>query len=164
MTDVRDAAPGVHLRPVEDRDLEVFFDHQADPEATAMAAFPARGRDRFMAHWAKIRADDATLQRTIVADGTVAGNIVSWEQDGRRVLGYWVGREHWGRDVATAALAQFVGEVATRPLHAQVATHNLGSIRVLEKAGFRRDSDAEAEVGAAADDDDIEEYAFVLDA
>jgi RimJ/RimL family protein N-acetyltransferase len=158
MAEVRD----VRLRAVEDEDIEVFFDHQVDPEAVAMAAFPGRDKDQFSAHWAKIRADGTTVLRTIVADATVAGNIVSWEQDGQRLLGYWVGREHWGRGVATKALALFVGEVSTRPLHAHVAVHNKGSMRVLEKCGFRRDRTEEPL--APAPDDGIEEFAFVLDA
>ena len=162
MAEVRDAAREVRLRAVEDRDLDAFFDHQADPEATEMAAFPARGKDQFAAHWARTRADDTAIQRTIVADGTVAGNIGSWEQDGRRLVGYWVGREHWGRGVATQALAQFVGQVAARPLYAHVAVHNVGSIRVLEKCGFRRDRVQEAT--APVPDDGIEELIFVLDA
>ena len=89
MTGVHDAIPEVQLRNVEDRDLEVFFDHQADPQAVEMAAFPARDRDQFTAHWAKIRADDTLVVRTIVADGMVAGNIGSWPQDGQQFLGYW---------------------------------------------------------------------------
>ena len=31
-----------------------------------------------------------------------------WEQDGRRLIGYWVGMEFWGRGLATRALAEFV--------------------------------------------------------
>ncbi len=162
MTGVRDVTYEVRLRGVEDQDLDVFFDHQVDPKATEMAAFPARDKDQFTAHWAKIRADDTTVVRTIVADGRVAGNIGSWQQNGQRLLGYWVGREHWGRGVATAALARFVDEVSTRPLHAHVAVHNIGSIRVLEKCGFRRDHAQEAK--APAPDDGIEEFIFVLDA
>lgn len=152
----------VRLRNVEDLDLDVFFDHQADPKATEMAAFPARDADQFAAHWAKIRADDTVVVRTIVADGVVAGNIGSWEQNGLRLLGYWVGREHWGRGVATQALTQFVDQVSTRPLYAHVAVHNVGSIRVLEKCGFRRDHGQEAK--APAPDDGIEEFIFVLNA
>src|SRR6266545_6656995 len=162
MTGVRDVTYEVRLRGVEDQDLDVFFDHQVDPKATEMAAFPARDKDQFTAHWAKIRADDTTVVRTIVADGRVADNIGSWQQNGQRLLGYWVGREHWGRGVATAALARFVDEVSTRPLHAHVAVHNIGSIRVLEKCGFRRDHAQEAK--APAPDDGIEEFIFVLDA
>ena len=161
MAEVREEAPEVRLRTVEDQDLGVFFKHQADPEATEMAAFRARDRERFDAHWAKIRADDTAIQLTIVVDGAVAGNIGSWEQDGQRLLGYWVGREHWGRGVATKALAQFVGQVTTRPLYAHVAVHNTRSIRVLEKCAFRRDHTQEAK--APAPDDGVEEFIFVLE-
>ena len=101
-----------------------------------MALFPARDREAFDAHWKRILRDDSLVKRTIVDEGRVAGNVLSWEQDGRRLLGYWVGKEFWGRGLATRALAEFVQEVSTRPLYAWVATTNLGSIRVLEKCGF----------------------------
>ena len=162
MTGVRDVTREVRLRSVEDGDLDVFFDHQVDPKAIEMAAFPARDKDQFAAHWAKIRADDTAVVRTIVADGMVAGNIGSWQQNGQRLLGYWVGRAHWGRGVATEALARFVDELSTRPLYAHVAVHNVGSIRVLEKCGFRRDREQEAK--APAPDDGVAEFIFVLDA
>ena len=162
MTGAHGVTPAVHLRSVEDRDLDVFFDHQADPQAVDMAAFPARDKDQFAAHWAKLRADDALVVRTIVADGVVAGNLGSWQENGQQLLGYWLGRECWGRGVATQALALFVDEVSIRPLYAHVAVHNVGSIRVLEKCGFRRDRVEEAK--APAVDDGIKEFIFVLSA
>ena len=162
MTEVGDVTPAVCLRSVEDRDLDAFFEHQADPVAVEMAAFPARDEDQFAAHWAKVRADDANVVRTIVAEGEVAGHIGSWQDGGLQLLGYWVGREYWGRGVATRALALLVDEVSTRPLYAHVAAHNVGSIRVLEKCGFRRDHLQEAQ--ATAPDDGIEELIFVLNA
>ncbi len=152
----------VRLRSVEDSDLGVFFDHQADPDTARMAAFPARDKDQFAVHWARIRADPTVILRTIVADGVVAGNIGSWLLHRQRLLGYWVGREQWGRGVATQALLRFADEVSTRPLYAHVAVHNVGSIRVLEKCGFRHDRGQEAE--APVPDDGIEEFIFVLDA
>jgi len=160
MTGVHDVTPEVSLRGVEDRDLDVFFEHQADPQAVEMAAFPARDKDRFAAHWAKVRADDTLVLRTIVADGMVAGNIGSWPDNGQQLLGYWIGREYWGRGVATQALALLVGELSTRPLYAHVVEHNVGSIRVLEKCGFRRDRVQEAQ--APTPDDGIEELIYVL--
>ena len=160
MTGVDDATPAVRLRSVEDWDLDVFFDHQADPQAVEMAAFPARDKDQFAAHWAKLRADDTLVVRTIVADGMVAGNIGSWQENGQQLLGYWVGREWWGRGVATQALALVVDEVSIRPMYAHVVVHNVGSIRVLERCGFRRDR--VQEVKAPALDDGIEELTFVL--
>jgi RimJ/RimL family protein N-acetyltransferase len=125
----------VTLRHVRDDDLPIFFEHQADPEANRMANFPARERAAFMAHWAKILEGSGT-ERTIEVDGEVAGNLVSWVHDGERDVGYWIGREHWGRGVATAALASFLTLLEERPLSAHVAEHNIGSIRVLEKCGF----------------------------
>ncbi len=150
----------MRLRHVEDRDIDLFFEHQADPQSVEMAAFPARDRERFEAHWAKVRADDTLVARTIVADGSVAGNIGSWQEEGQQLLGYWIGREWWGRGVATRALALLIEEVSVRPLHAHVVAHNVGSIRVLEKCGFERDRTQEAK--APTSDGGIEELVFVL--
>jgi RimJ/RimL family protein N-acetyltransferase len=124
------------LRDVEPADLDVFFEHQADPEATAMALFPARDREAFDAHWRRVLADDSLVKRTIVDEGAVAGNLGVWEQEGRLLVGYWLGREFWGRGLATSALAELLEELDERPLHAWVAASNVGSIRVLEKCGF----------------------------
>ena len=141
------------LRDVQEDDLEVFFEQQREPEGVAMAVFPAREREAFDAHWRRILATDSLVVRTIEVDGEVAGNMGSWEQDGRQLVGYWLGREFWGRGLATAALAGFVQELEVRPLHAWVATSNAGSIRVLEKCGFVR-------IGEHTTD--VEEYLYEL--
>jgi RimJ/RimL family protein N-acetyltransferase len=146
------------LREVVEKDLPVFFDHQRDPEAAQMAAFTPRDRDAFMAHWTtNVLGGEGALVRTILVDGTVAGNVVSWMQDGRRLVGYWVGREHWGRGVATRALALFVDEIPFRPLYAHVATSNVASIRVLQKCGF-----APTGEDPEASDDGVEEVVMAL--
>jgi RimJ/RimL family protein N-acetyltransferase len=127
----------VRLRDIEPNDLHIFYEQQLDADATRMAAFPARDRAAFEAHWAtKILGNPAAVNQTILLDGQVAGNIGSWPQDGVRFVGYWIGKEHWGKGVATRALAAFLHLVTERPLHARVARHNVGSIRVLEKCGF----------------------------
>ena len=126
----------VSLRDVKESDLPTFFDQQLDPEATRMAAFPSRDRDSFMAHWAKSMADEMTTLQTIMFDGRVVGNIVCWEQSGERAVGYWIGREYWGKGIASEALSQFLGQVEYRPLVAHVAKHNIASLRVLQKCGF----------------------------
>jgi len=127
----------IKLRAVIESDLPIFLVHQQDPQATAMAAFPAREREAHLAHWARIMADQTNILRTVVVDGEVVGNIVSWDQSGRREVGYWLGREFWGRGIATRALGLFLDQVALRPLYAHVAKHNVASRRVLEKCGFR---------------------------
>src|SRR4051812_8284449 len=143
------------LREVVEADLPVFYEHQRDPEAAAMAAFPPRDRDAFMAHWTKMLANDSLLTRTVVSDGEVAGNIGCWEADGRMLVGYWIGREFWGRGLATRALAELLDMVDARPLHAYVVKSNVASIRVLEKCGF-------VEVGGHTGDDGIEELFLEL--
>lgn len=144
----------VQLRPVQEGDLPFLYEHQLDDEANRMASFRPRDRDAFMAHWTRILADPTALARTIEADGTVVGNIGSWNHHGVRLVGYWIGREHWGRGFATAALARFLETDLTRPLHALVVPSNVGSIRVLERCGFARSDDD------IATDDEVEEFVY----
>jgi RimJ/RimL family protein N-acetyltransferase len=133
----RPPADDVLLRDVEESDLPVFFEHQLDPEATRMADFPAREREPFMAHWSKVLKEETAVKKTILFEGEVAGNIVSFMNAGEREVGYWIGREFWGRGIATLALAGFLRLEERRPLHARVVRHNVASIKVLEKCGFR---------------------------
>lgn len=126
----------VSLREVEPADLPELFEHQGDPVANAMAASPARDRPAFMAHWERILADPVVVVRAIVADGRLAGNMLSFERDGVRQVGYWIARELWGGGIASAALAGFLDVETRRPLYAGVARWNAGSLRVLEKCGF----------------------------
>ncbi len=131
-------APVIILRAVESADLPVLFEHQLDAEAVRLAAFPSREREAFMAHWAKVLANPANLARTIVWEGRVVGQIGAWTDagSGERSVGYWIGRAHWGRGIASAALVALLDHERERPLTARVAKHNAGSIRVLQKAGF----------------------------
>jgi RimJ/RimL family protein N-acetyltransferase len=135
----------VRLRAVTEDDLPIFFEHQRDPVANRMAAFPPRERDAFMTHWDSILRDASGVVRTIELDGDVAGNVVLFGFEGRREVGYWIGREFWGRGVATRALSAFLHEVEERPIYAGVAETNVASIRVLEKCGFTAVETTDAE-------------------
>ena len=144
------------LRDVTEDDLAVFFEHQREPEANRMAAFAARDWEGFTAHWAdKVLGDASVVKKTIVLDGQVVGNVVSFEQSGTRLVGYWIGSAYWGRGVATRALSEFLGHVQARPLYAHVAQSNRASIRVLEKCGFKV-------CGELTGDDDVEEVILEL--
>jgi RimJ/RimL family protein N-acetyltransferase len=128
------------LRDVTEKDLPIFFEQQSDPEANHMAAFTAKdptNRESFTAHWNKILADATVIIKTIVFEGHVVGNILSYEEDGRPEVSYWLGKEYWGQGLATRALLAFLayGNKA-RPIYARVAKDNPGSRRVLEKCGF----------------------------
>jgi RimJ/RimL family protein N-acetyltransferase len=127
----------VRLREVDDADLDSLFEQQADPACYEPAGLPPRDRAAFDAHWARIRSDPAVTIRTIDVDGRVAGHVLSFAREDSRLAGYWLAREFWGRGLATEALARLLAIDTHRPLVAEVATNNIGSIRVLEKNGFR---------------------------
>jgi RimJ/RimL family protein N-acetyltransferase len=123
----------VLLRDVTEDDLPMLFEHQRDPVANRMAGFTPRDRDAFMEHWTKLLDDESIVKKTVLLDGQVAGNVLGFEHSGRREVGYWIGREHWGKGVATRTLAAFLSHEKTRPLYAGVARHNIASLRVLQK-------------------------------
>ncbi len=151
----------VQLRDALKADLSIFYEQQQEPEATQMAAFPPRDQETFTAHWDRIMADRSIQIRTILFDGFVAGNIACFEQLGEREVGYWLGKEYWGKGIATQALAEFLKEIDTRPLYAHVAKHNIASRRVLEKCGFK--ISGEDKFFSPALGKNIEEYILMLD-
>lgn len=84
----------------------------------------------------------------IEVDGALAGGIgYTPRTDVERVgaeVGYWLGREFWGRGIATAALRLLTGHAfAAQPelqrLFAVPFAANAASARVLEKAGYTRE-------------------------
>jgi len=81
-------------------------------------------------------ANPETILRAIEVDGQVAGHLVSFLIGEERQVGYWLGKEFWGKGIATKALTEFLKIIETRPLFGRVAKHNIGSRRVLEKCGF----------------------------
>jgi RimJ/RimL family protein N-acetyltransferase len=132
-------ADDIVLRDVTDDDLPIFFEQQLDPDAIYMAAFTSKDptdRDAFMAHWARIRADEAIINRTILCDDQVAGSVASFEDFGQLEVTYWLGREFWGKGIATRALAALLEYQTTRPIYARAAKDNAASLRVLQKCGF----------------------------
>lgn len=133
----------IHLRKVEENDLPIFFEHQGDPDANAMAAFTSKdptNRDAFMEHWARIIDDEAIVIRTILCNEQVAGHVLSYPHEDVRKpeVSYWLDKAYWGRGIATRALSAFLLLIQERPVYARVATDNAASLRVLEKCGFVR--------------------------
>jgi RimJ/RimL family protein N-acetyltransferase len=131
----------VSLRPVEDRDLDAIYRQGSDPESIRMAAFTSADpsdRRAFLERQSRLRADTSVVHRVIDVDGAAVGTIGSFHMDDRLEVTYWVDRAHWGKGIASAALALLLAETAERPVYARAASDNAGSLRVLEKAGFRR--------------------------
>lgn len=131
----------VTLRPIEDSDLDTLFELMRDPESVRMAAFTAEDpddREAFDAHMRKIRARTDVTNRVIVGDGRVVGSIACFVLEGDHEITYWVDRSVWGQGVAGRAVALLLEEVTVRPLYGRAASDNVGSIRVLSRAGFEK--------------------------
>ncbi len=131
----------VSLRPLEDRDLDAIYQQMTDPASVRMAAFTAEDqtdRRAFLNRLSRLRADTSVSFRVIDVDGAVAGTIGFFRIDDQPEVTYWVDRTLWGKGVASAALQILLAETAERPVYARAASDSLGSLRVLEKVGFRR--------------------------
>lgn len=90
------------------------------------------------------RGEERQLTRAIMIEGRAAGSIGVFVRDDvyekSAELGYWLAEEHWGRGVMTEAVRQICREAFDRfdilRIFAEPFADNLGSRRVLEKAGF----------------------------
>jgi RimJ/RimL family protein N-acetyltransferase len=129
----------IQLRDVVPDDLSIFYEQQLDPDANQMAAFTSEDpsdQPFFMARWHKILSNEAIIKRTILFEKDVAGHILKFDQFNKPSVSYWIGKQYWGRGIATMALTLFLEEISLRPLYARAAHDNRASIRVLEKCGF----------------------------
>jgi RimJ/RimL family protein N-acetyltransferase len=129
----------VSIRDVIESDFPIFYIQQSDPESRRMAAFTDEkqpDQEAFIERWKSISNRDTNIMKTILYDGQVAGNLMSYLLEGEREVGYWIGKTFWGKGIATRALKLFLDELPERPLFARAAKDNAASLRVLEKCGF----------------------------
>ena len=157
----------VVLRDVIESDLPIFFEQQLDPDANYMAAFTSRDpadRNAFMAHWKRILGDETTINKTILFNGQVAGSVASYEDEefGKPEVTYWIGKNYWGKGIATRALLALLDHVKERPLYARAVKDNIGSLRVLEKCGFAICGEGKGFANARGGE--VEEFILRLDA
>ena len=113
-------------------------------------------RDRFPHPYSRANAlaflkfatqDDEPSNLAIEVHGEAAGGIgFVGGADVERFsaeIGYWLGETYWGRGIATEALVLVTDHVFTRRnmlrLFALPFADNIGSTRVLEKAGYARE-------------------------
>ena len=138
----RAAPAAISLRRTTAADLPLLHELELDQASNTLAGTKPRDWAAFHARWLQILADsDGTatgvIPRVIVADGGVVGAVNISPHEGRDAIGYWIAREHWGRGIATRAVALLLSEFPRRPIFATTAGHNHPSIRVLEKSGFQ---------------------------
>ena len=131
----------LRLRRLIDADLDAVFEWERDPVAVQLAAFTRddpSNRETFDAHYRKIRSDESNTLLAVEIDGCLVGTISSFTIEGDREVSYWIDPARWGEGLATSALAALLAIETTRPLFARVAEHNVGSAKVLDRAGFVR--------------------------
>lgn len=80
--------------------------------------------------------DKDIIKQTIIVENNVVGHILRFEQFGEPEVSYWIGKEYWGKGIATKALREFLKHITIRPLYARAAKDNAGSLKVLKKCGF----------------------------
>ena len=126
----------ISIRNVERGDLPRIYEFQIDPESNRLAVTIPRSADGFRAHWENTLRDQTVTAKAIFEGDELAGCISCFKMDGVDTVGYWLGREFWGRGIASRALKLILTEISVRPLYARVATSNVASVRVLQKCGF----------------------------
>lgn len=139
------------LRELDEDDIPAWFARASDAQAADLAGDPApesiaaggpwleRQRSLFRRQagirWAIAPAGAA------VSAGTV-GLTLNAAEEGVAELGIVIARAQWGQGIGTAAarLAVRYGlfELRLREIRAEVLQRNPASIRLLEKAGFRK--------------------------
>lgn len=135
----QDLAGALSLRTVREEDFPALFEMELEREGNHMAAFTSRepsDRDAFMAHWAKIMADDEIVKMTILLENEIVGSVASFKRGEEREVCYRIKKEQWGKGIASRAMQMFLERLSMRPIYARVAFDNTGSMRVLEKCGF----------------------------
>lgn len=128
------------LRKAIESDLEIFFTNQLDQEAAYMAAFMAKDstdRAAYFAKWRRFLQDDTLNIQTILWGDTIVGSVSSYLMEGELQITYWIGKDYWGKGIATNALLAFLKIMHKRPIFGSTAFDNIGSQRVLEKCGFK---------------------------
>ena len=133
MTDARDLATALSNKKVQDnlRDgLPYPYTEQDGKEYISLM----------------LDADDKnTFAFAVTADGKVIGSIGAFRQDNihrqTAEFGYYIAEEYWGKGIMTEAVKQLCDYVFTHTdiirIYAEPFSYNIGSCRVLEKAGFK---------------------------
>jgi len=114
----------------------------ARPEPTDVAALTADCASMF-----RSAAGQAGVELAITIDDTAVGSVGIIKGEGiSRVsaeIGYWLGEPFWGRGIVSEALVMVTEHAFQRlnllRLFAFAFTENVGSVRVLEKAGYERE-------------------------
>ena len=142
---------GFVLRPWRASDADALVLHANDREVSRHLGerFPhpyaLEDAHCFIGHALHLSSEKAFA---IAIDGVAAGGIGVQPGEGverhSAELGYWLGRAHWGRGIATEAVRLVVPHaldaLALYRLQARVFAGNTASMRLLERCGFAHEA------------------------
>lgn len=139
----------ITLREYKNYDLPLLVEYLNDPSVTQYLSSrlpqPYTAED---AHWWISTGSKDGIVRAIEYEGILVGTVGAhpgqYEHARSAEVGYWLARKYWGKGIATAALQELTGHVLDNSqlvrLYANVFAPNAVSMRVLEKAGFRKEA------------------------
>jgi RimJ/RimL family protein N-acetyltransferase len=133
------AMPTVVPRLVDESDLDGIFEQMRDPVSVQMAAFTTEDpndRAAFDSHMAKTMSSPDVTVCAITCDDRLVGTIGRFVLEGVTEVTCWLDRSSWGKGIASRALELLLEDVSVRPVPDRVGSDNVGSLRVLQKAGF----------------------------
>ncbi|MGW9452104.1 GNAT family N-acetyltransferase [Streptomyces sp. NPDC055632] len=146
------AAPGgLVLRPWRMSDLDLVREAAEDPYIPLVTTVPspyseAGGRAFVERQWGRAETGAGYPFVLVDAGGRSVGAVGLWPEAGEgagATLGYWVVASARGRGAAAAGLAAVadwaLGELGVPRLALHVEPWNAASVRVAERAGFRRE-------------------------
>jgi ribosomal-protein-alanine N-acetyltransferase len=142
---------GVRLRPLRPEDAALWHAYLSDPQVTELTSYAEMSLpavESMLADYRRGFASGLSCKWAIALQGddTLIGTcgFNEWSRThGWAELAYELARSHWGRGIATQAVAAclrraFADEGFTR-VHAFVMVGNVRSERVLERAHFTRE-------------------------
>lgn len=113
--------------------------------------------------------ENDTFSFAITVDGRLAGSIGVFRQSNihscTAEMGYYLGEQYWGKGIMTDAVKQVCEYVFTHSniirIYAEPFAHNIGSCRVLEKAGFEYEGTLKSNAVKNGKVIDMKMYAYV---
>ena len=163
------------LRPYRGSDVAALARIGNDREVSRNLTdrFPYPYTEQAARNWIAVceAGGEPTRNFAIEVRGSLAGGagieLREAERAGTAEIGYWLGRDFWGRGIATAAvvaLRDYAFETfELERLEASVFGSNPSSARVLEKAGFQQEGRLRKAIVKDGERTDLLIYGLVLD-
>ena len=132
MVDVERVTELLQIPDIAETTLYIPYPYSSEDAATWIVTHPAAAEIGRALNWAICQRDDG------VVIGTIGIDIESYHRRG--MLGYWMGKPYWGHgytsEAARAVVDYGFNMLTLHRIEATCMPHNVGSSRVMEKAGM----------------------------